>query len=56
MPLEIKELEIRMRIADDKDVAAPSPAANHGECASPTQNVAENVSRVLQALRDLEDR
>lgn len=61
MSLTIKELEIRMRVGgDDNGAERPSkgPAAAANGCAEidRKQIVDDSVRRVLQALRNLEER
>ena len=53
MPLEIKELEIRIRIKDDKDVAGPRPAVSpNGEGgASPGENRPLEIKELEIRLR-----
>jgi hypothetical protein len=58
MPFEIKELEILMRVADDRGRApehrdAEPPAAQSGDR---ERLVEAGVRRVIRALRDLEER
>lgn len=62
MALEIKELEIRMRVGGDDPDAAPvqRAGADTGGCGDGEQShkqvVDDSVRRVLQALRNMEER
>jgi hypothetical protein len=58
MPLEIKELEIRMRVGADDEAHVQRAASDEGGCESVDrkQIVSDSVRRVLQALRNLEER
>lgn len=59
MSLTIKELEIRMRVGDQSEEREPSSRTS-GEAAcikkDRRQIVDDSVRRVLQALRNLEER
>lgn len=62
MALEIKELEIRMRVSGDEGAPAQRAAAagGGGECGGEDTShatlVNDSVRRVLQALKNLEER
>jgi hypothetical protein len=61
MALTIKELEIRMRVGDEPEPAqgaAAQRAASDGGCehVDKKEMVEDSVRRVLQALRNLEER
>lgn len=60
MALTIKELEIRMRVGggDDEPPAQRAAAADAGGCdqVDRKEMVEDSVRRVLQALRNLEER
>jgi hypothetical protein len=56
MALEIKELEIRMRVGGDEESAPRKPTAETCGEVDQRQIVDDSVRRVLQALRSLEER